>query len=52
LEELDQAAGREGAAAWACRADEVPPAAADVDWPAVGESFTREMLQRGLERDP
>ena len=51
LDELYEAAGCEVAAAWACRADDVPPTKPDVDWHSLGESFTIEVLQRGLERD-
>jgi hypothetical protein len=48
LDELHEAAGREVAAAWACRAREVPPTRPDVDWLSLGESFMREVLQGGL----
>jgi hypothetical protein len=49
LDELHEAAGREVAAAWACRRDDAPPASPDVDWNSLGESFMREVLRRGLE---
>lgn len=52
LDELHHAAGREVAAAWACRSDDAPPLPSGVAWTALGESFLHEVLRRGLELDP
>jgi hypothetical protein len=49
LDELHEAAGREVAAAWACRSHDAAPVASDVDWHSLGESSMREVLRRGLE---
>lgn len=50
FEELTQAAGAEVHGVWACRADDAH-VAGDVDWLALGESFTMQLLRHGVERE-
>ena len=50
FEQLTEAAGMEVHGVWACRSADAQ-VAADIDWPSLGESFTLELLNRGLGRD-
>jgi hypothetical protein len=50
FEQLRSAAGAEVHGVWACRTDDAA-VEADIDWPSLGESFTMELLSRGLDRD-
>lgn len=50
FEQLREAAGAEVHGVWACRAPDAS-VGADIDWPSLGESFTIELLSRGLDRD-
>lgn len=50
FEQLRGAAGAEVHAVWACRTDDAA-VEVDIDWSSLGESFTMELLRRGLDRD-
>ena len=49
IDQLREAAGAEVHGVWACRADDAP-VAQGIDWSALGESFTLELLGGGLDR--
>jgi hypothetical protein len=50
FDQLTRAAGAEVHGVWACRSEGAASAEA-IDWPALGETFTLQLLRRGLERD-
>ena len=50
FEQLTAAAGAEVKGVWACR-EEDAAVSADIDWSSLGESFTMELLSRGVDRD-